>query len=169
MKKLLILMLVLGLASTANAVILSISPDSATVNCGESITVSVSSDTSGINGAYLAYIMVMETECGALSDCVIDTNAGDQAWCMAYQEDGWGTGFEIGAADTQGLVAAGKHFDFTFTCPALGEGCPCTATIDVYVDPDYDNPHDTLTVECVPEPMTIALLGLGGLFLRRRK
>ena len=34
---------------------------------------------------------------------------------------------------------------------------------------DFDTIFDTVTIHQVPEPMTLGLLGLGGLFLRRRR
>ncbi|MHC4744784.1 MAG: PEP-CTERM sorting domain-containing protein [Planctomycetota bacterium] len=43
-------------------------------------------------------------------------------------------------------------------------------TIDVKVlSENSGSVEDTFTIEAVPEPVTIALLGLGGLFLRRKK
>ena len=44
-----------------------------------------------------------------------------------------------------------------------------TATISLFVDPEYGVPADSVAITIIPEPMTIVLLGLGGLFLRRCK
>jgi len=41
--------------------------------------------------------------------------------------------------------------------------------IDEYYGSDYADSINDLEIHVTPEPMTIALLGLGGLFLRRRK
>ncbi len=44
-----------------------------------------------------------------------------------------------------------------------------TATIPLFVDPEYGVPADSVAIIIIPEPMTVILLGLGGLFLCRRK
>jgi hypothetical protein len=57
-----------------------------------------------------------------------------------------------------GLVIDG----LIFHCEGLGEVRLSLLDVDL-------NVHDSLTIHQIPEPITFALLGLGGLFLRRRK
>jgi len=57
-----------------------------------------------------------------------------------------------------GLVIDG----LTFTC--TGEGDVALLLFDINL-----TLHDSVLIHQVPEPITFALLGLGGLFLRRRK
>lgn len=83
-----------------------------------------------------------------------------------YSYAGWGFGYEFtvaGGVPTPDLPG-GLAFDYLFHCE--GEG---TVVIELWEDPDYTNVADTLTITQIPEPMTVALLGLGGLLLRRRK
>ena len=44
-----------------------------------------------------------------------------------------------------------------------------TVTISLFVDPGYGVPADSVAITIIPGPMTVILLGRGGLFLRRRK
>ena len=44
-----------------------------------------------------------------------------------------------------------------------------TATISLFADPEYGIPVDSVAIVIIPEPMTVILLGRGGLFLRRHK
>jgi hypothetical protein len=167
MRKLLVLMLVLGMASAANAVLIQVNGQTgAAIQIDEAaipatITV-VGEDTS----AWLGYLIVEDGGAGALSNPVMTGNAGDLGASTAYSEDGWGAGYELTVASKSvpTNVAAGALFDLDYTA-VLGD----TAQITLFIDPDYEVPVASVAVEVVPEPMTVLLLGLGGLFLRRRK
>ena len=170
MKKFLVLMLVLGLTSAASAVMddvdLSLNGGAAadiTIDVGDTVLIDVKNNNTNSGIVYL-YIGPLSLE--TLSDPDIKDAAGNIGW---YTQDTWETYdlFEVGVADNNPGTPPDKEigivFDVVLTCDGTGD-------VDVYL---YDVTEETLfgsmTITQVPEPMTIALLGLGGLFLRRRK
>jgi hypothetical protein len=165
MRKFLMLFLILGLASAANATIITVDDmegDSFEVDLQTTITV-VSEDAS----SWLGYIIIEEGGAGSLENANVLDAAGDLGAASAYTEAGWGSGFELSASMSPigvPAIAAGPQFSFDYV-GVVGD----TATISVFADPDYTTPVASVNVTVVPEPMTILLLGLGGLFLRRRR
>ena len=165
MRKILVLILVLGLASAANAMLIKVDEqegESFEVDVTATITV-VSEDAS----SWLGYIIVEEGGAGLLENAVILDAAGNSGAAAAYTEAGWGTGYELSASmSPEGVpaIAAGSQFSFDYI-GAVGD----TATISFFVDPEFTTPVASVNVTVVPEPMTVILLGLGGLFLCRRR
>jgi len=160
MKKLLILMLVIGMTSAANAA-LTWSVDEITIDLASpTAVVQIISDTTdayteiwaGADASLIAEITSMATLAGAAE--------GGAVASSAYL--GW---WVIEAVDftPPSDIAVGDHFDVTLTGLSLGTYVIST---DSYGGAGLD---DLLTITVVPEPMTIALLGLGGLFLLRRR
>ena len=196
MKKLLILMLVLGLASAANAVVVQLSfngntdgENGDTVNANNTYTVTVSTDfvinvESDLDDiAYDRYIAVYDVG-SRYGDCFdvsgftvangdiyginqggVHTDGGDAGDDASITDPGVPNTLQVSAADMPPEpfnIAAGTQFDWLLHCESDS---------DVYVDLmllDY-TVTDRILIHQVPEPMTIALLGLGALFLRRRK
>ena len=178
MKKLLTIVLVLGMASAASALTLNLTVNGADIGPGQDIlvgdivTIGVNSDgVGGVNGKYS----------GALVINAFATDTGLGVWTGgANLYDGVGEPLEFlsgGVAFVDNpqvavaiatnavltdLVGAGIGMDYQFEC--TGEGLSTITFID-----DATGPGDSLTFNQIPEPITFALLGLGGLFLRRRK
>ena len=183
MKKLLILMLVLGLTSAANAVIvigdielsfngaINGSPDVTEYTVSVSDTfeidvwgnlaatgydafVNIHDGTTGYVVSPLVSIGTGVVYAAAGLDAVIQAGPPAHTWVKALDLTG----------DPPGInIVAGKHFSWDLHCE--GEG-------DVYIDLislDRQTVYDSIIVHQIPEPMTIILLGLGGLLLRRRK
>ena len=165
MRKILVLILVLGLASAANAMLITVDEqegDSFEVDIKSTITV-VSEDAS----SWLGYIIIEEGGAGSLENAVKLDAAGDIGVFSAYTEAGWGTGFELTASMSPAGVpalATGSQFSFDYL-GSIGD----TATISLFLDPEFTTPVASVNVTVVPEPMTVLLLSLGALFLRRRR
>lgn len=161
MKKLLILTLVLGLTSVASAAI-SWDLTAQDVPEGTSITITISSDNTDPYGAFVN----MEDPAGAIGALQIMAEAGDQAsWTddVALGVPGYFLAQANASDPGNWTIVAGAHFTLDYT--ALDAVSPVTITLL-----DFNAaPIDAVTVQNTPEPMTLGLLGLGGLFLRRRK
>ena len=162
MRKLLIVLLVFGLASVANATVLSWSTNTVSVGIGSSVVVQLTADdATGYDPKWVGADASTVAEISAISALTAagpDSQVKDPA---ATTWAGWWTVMALDLDPTSGgAVAAGDHFDVTIDGLALG-------TYNIGADTYGTN--DILAITVVPEPMTLMLLGLGGLFLRRRK
>jgi len=183
MKKFVVLTLVLCMASSASAV-LSIGAAG-----GPSEIIMPSSDlildiqSSGDYGPF--FMMVVENAHGTITGGSTTPNSGDfpanytdnvpyYAYYAGISPDplsfaptvngiSWALGYNLDESNISGVVLNQINFHYE------GSG---DAVIQLWNSTDYGDTWvlgDELTVHPAPEPLTVALLGLGGLFLRRRK
>ena len=168
MRKLLILTVVLGMASLATASVVVSGPTE--VLAGGTYSYSVTGTSADTSSSYLGYVWVdyptysgMVSSPGQNTDNLTGPFSG---YTTGYLPDG----FYFIAATTPGLteVFAGEWFTFDVTIPT-DAASSTTFGIDI-LDGSFGVVQDAaLSIHVIPEPMTMALLGLGGLFLRRRK
>jgi len=170
MKKLLVLLMVLGLATSAQAA-LSLSLDGeaapAEITIATSTTVVIDVQSSDVEpwDGLLAIVDV-----GSAIEDMSPSLYGE--WVPPMTASGIGELgsysvitpeiWELHVGSVQGAVVAGTQFAIAFHCMGIGD------TTVVLTDFDL-NTIQTMIIHQIPEPMTLALLGLGGLFLRRRK
>jgi len=188
MKKVLITLLVLGLASVANAdLLLAVdgveAPAQIMANPGDVINLGVLG--TGTNPASVAPWVIVQGDLSLSGSNVLYTGAlaGYQEleevatdYGMAPQEllDLFGSDFGYpGVKDAGSMIfgdtgtgAGGSLVPITgLLVGDIGLGVSGAGLVSL-ID---DNFQVVSSMEVIPEPMTIALLGLGGLFLRRRK
>ena len=178
MKKLLVLMLVLVLASFANAALkISVNgvidgPDEIYLQPSETVTIDMY-NTGGGDRNFNAYLDFYYTSQGtyALSNGRLGPAAGD-----------WPATFDIydGGYDNDEVWVSQSWNPNTVTDPGGPEGAiflidlHCEGPGDVIIElwderEGFGAPVDGLVIHQIPEPATIVLLGLGGLLLRRKK
>jgi hypothetical protein len=156
------LILVLALASTANAAISlyindSPAPDSVEILVDEILTIQIySSDDSSWSG-------ILEQEgVGGLSNGVVLPAAGDLGSIEAYPP-----AYALTAAGIVVPPTAGIQFEMDYSSSGTGNAFLSLWDNDIGWDPGDE--VDTLNITVVPEPATIALLALGGLAILKKR
>lgn len=165
MKKLLVLLLIIGMASAANAAIM-ISVDGDTTQ----EEIDLLEDDTAVIGVYVtdavSYVAVLIF--GRISEGGFELSDPTYlCWeppvgIPPIPPDDFEL-YEI-APPPNWTPVSGLWFTVDLTCMSAG--------VDVFVyllDAEMGDLSDTLTIHQIPEPMTLALLGLGGLLLLRRR
>ena len=184
MKKLLVLLLVLGMASTASATLqISVNgnpePQDTEITIGPSDTITLDIWTDAEMGFFAGgpWMLVVDTTLGSIdpgtalppfvygSPLPGYTADNDAVIPIAGHEGIWG----IAVNTNMTPVAAGTvlYDEIIFHCADAVD-----ATIYLMDAPEdimASVVYDAVVIHQIPEPMTVALLGLGGLFLLRRR
>jgi len=174
MKKILVLLLVLAIATFASAAAsLDIQVNGAAwgggdVQLGDRITVSLVDTPGGFLGSWsVEPLTTFAVSVGDYVDgslYVVPQTLSGVPFAAADVADG----FQIQGSGTYIFITVpsdGIAATFQFDTSAIGETTVSFAGL--YGTQDLSELGATLNV--IPEPMTILLLGMGGLFLRRRK
>jgi hypothetical protein len=163
MKRLLVLMLVLGLVSPAKAALSLVGEPVDAMDIGETVTLLLNSSEDGAYGAWLQ-----------IADQAVADYDGDPVFTAGGNPDGnskveTAEGFPgwlqitVASFSPDNPVVAGDHLEVNIV--GIGEG---TTALNLYAN-DGETLLETAAITVIPEPVTIALLGLGGFFLRRRR
>ena len=163
MKKLLVLTLVLAVASGAHAALTLVDAPTDPINIGQSIAIIVNNSE---DGAYSGWLEITDQAVADYDGDPVFTTAGnpngDSSLETFTEYPGWYQ-FTVASFDAANPIAAGDHVQVNVA--GVSEG---SSVLNVYAN-DGTTLLDSATINVIPEPMTIALLGLGGLFLRRRR
>jgi hypothetical protein len=165
MKKLLVVILLFSIASSASALTVTLDPSGHVLVAAGDQSLNVVSDTDDF--AYERFLVITDATYGDITSITVHAAAGDDATVtdlgpMVTYDSVW----SVIAFDSPEPynITAGTHFTATvgFTGAASGEDLTIElldGILTVLDSTTYSN----------PEPTTIALLGLGGLFLMRRR
>ncbi len=164
MKKLLILMLVLGMASVVNATTMSWSEDAITISAinGTVVVQLIVDDAEPYVTKYVGYDPATVSLGSITMIHEIANNAGDDETIQNPSQVAYPGWWSVRAADLSppSDIQSGSQYSVTIQGYAAGT---------FGLDSDDYGQNDVLEVTVIPEPMTVALLGLGSLFMLRRR
>jgi len=184
MKKLLVLALVLSMATMASATLqISVNGEQNPLDSmivieqvpSGTVMLDIWTDAPISAGSYFA--MLSATSGGTISGGVL---ANPEWWTILFYDDAAGNGIVVpeghngiyGYVDTppSTVFPAGSTLidQIVFHCEGPGDVFVTLFALDGETG-ELLGVMDTVVIHQIPEPMTMALLGLGGLFLRRRK
>jgi hypothetical protein len=179
MKKLSILVLVLAMASPAGATLSwTVSPVKCSYEPSDIITIGIVADFSYVGNFGIDDILTDNG--GTASNPALHTLLQFEPYSNGEVinegslliQDPYGQNLSWIPEDN--IMAGEVLWSFTYHVPDVPASTIVTiSATGVFVADDwymeYDDYIEPLTIHVVPEPATIALLGLGGLLLRRRK
>jgi len=167
MKKLLAITLVLGLASVAGAITVNVNasgPEPYQVAMGDTLTFTLTSPAEAYSGvvdvpdAAQGSLVGVGGDFGGLGSLLSPDDLGLPYW---YFVAAGGPGSEPGNGT--------PHFTFTYTANDDSSAVTLGLWDEDGTTPLTGSNVTSIQIQNTPEPMTLGLLGLGGLFLRRRK
>ena len=160
MRKIVTLILILSIASMASATVTLVQSSITIVENTTGILQVTSDDTNGWTG-YVGSARPTDE-----ITAVATAAAGGDSSVTA--EAGYPGEYKIITKDASSpfTIVSGVQWNVTVGDGGLTDGNSYTF---ILYDNDYTSQLDTATVYIIPEPATIALLGLGGLLLRKRK
>lgn len=181
MKKLIVVLMVLSMATMANAaLVLSISGPSSLLE-GQVGTYTVSYSWNGMPSTGSETLVSADTDIvsdlGSIGRGVILTTNRDTNLDIVGMDSLTGN-YEVLLINDVANTDFGfpyQLFSFTLTAPAANGTAHIRLLENSYYDENWNQitSSDLIlngkTVTIIPEPITVTLLGLGGLFLRRRK
>jgi hypothetical protein len=179
MKKLMSILLVLAMTSVASAVVIDLGPVTGPGSAGdpaeasENVVIPVYGD-----GIMLTLDLVLDVDSGngSLVGAVGTADAASYGWdtSLSFDPDVSATQAEFGMGNFGGNQNAPMGY-FLLHCDGYGD-----VVVSLSLGTKFGGSGDsgfnpptigtgTITVHQIPEPMTVALLGLGGLALLRRR
>ena len=173
MKKLLALLLVLGMASMANAAVsLSVSTDGvdyvgaidSQIELEPTDTIWIGVHDDGDIGGHDNFVKILSGD-GSWTGAgqVYMPPALTSAYIFDYTAEGYGWMFINSIASSTIGPGAGTGAAFEFHCDAQ------PGDVIIQLQDGGQNPIQDLVIHQIPEPLTLSLLGLGGLGLLRRR
>jgi len=163
MKKLVMVMVVLGWVSGANAALSLVGAPTEPLDIGEAATITVNNSEGGAYSGWLEIVNPAIVDFSATPEFTAGGNPAGNSTMTEHEEFGAWYEFVIASFNPAQPIVAGDHI--LVHVFGVSEG---TTQLNLY-DASGNVVLKSADISVIPEPATIALLCAGALFLRRRK